>query len=228
MKKIFTVMAMAFMALGFATVSTSCSSDDDEEYAPANANSAIIGDWGVVTTNVSTDNVEWAGEMIFSANGSVTVMTETPQLLQWNLNEKTLELINGSEKVVNTIKQQDDITLLLEYTQDGTRYTMLMKRMESQASLRNLVGTWELGEPLILNPDETEITVEDEYIIFNADGTCVAGNEKGEWQFDGQTMVIRTEDGMITGVVKEYDTMKMTVEFDLDGTKFLSSMFRIK
>lgn len=220
-------MMMAFMALGFATVSTSCSSDDDE-LAPATDNSAILGDWGVVTTNANTSDVEWIGEMVFSSNGSYTVKADTPQFGTWTMNGKNIEFSNGTEKIVNTIKQQDATTMVLEYTQDGERYTMLMKRMEGQATVKNLVGTWKAGKPSIINPDDSDLTIEVEDLIFNADGTCYSDGTMGQWQLNGQTITISTEDGEMTGVVKNYNTIEITVEFDIEGTKFMLSMLRIK
>ncbi len=225
MKKYFSVMMMAVMALGFATVSTSCSSDDDN--APSTDNSAIIGNWGVVQTISGTNNIDWVGEMNFMANGTVSMKTEDASFCNWTLNGKNLEISNGTEKYKASIKYQDDTTLRLEYTQDGTNYTMLLKRMEYQATAKNLVGTWKAGDATIVNPDESGVNFEFDDIVFNADGTCVSDNQQGTWQLNGQAIVFTFNGQSITGVVTNYNTIEMTIEYQIDQYKVKVPVLRI-
>jgi len=96
MKKYFKVMMMAVMALGFATVSTSCSSDDDD-MAPAN-NTEIVGNWGVVLKTAETGDVEWAGEMNFMANGTTCIVRDETG---WWMSQNRYEEVYGTPAFIH-------------------------------------------------------------------------------------------------------------------------------
>jgi len=224
MKKYFSLMMMAVMALSLATVSTSCT-DDDDDYMPSVDNSAVVGNWGAVTKRTGTNNPEWTGFVTFKTDGTMSITNEDESLGKWNLNGNILEVTNESEKVVATIKKTDEITLVLEYKDEGKSYTMLMKRVEPQPTTKNLVGMWLVDENTSSDPD---IELEMDNITFKAEGTCISNNTKGKWQLNGQAITFTYKGESLTGVVTNYETVEMTIEFEIDGCKVTAPMLRIE
>jgi len=99
----------------------------------------------------------------------------------------------------------------------------LKQKPRKKASTKNLVGQWIIGEPKSSDPD---LKIEFTDLTFKDDGTCISDN-KGKWKFDGQTITFTYKGESLTAVITNYETVEMTLEFQIDGAKVTVPMLRI-
>jgi len=122
MKKFFMWMMAAVMLCGVSTVLTSCSDDDDDDPETFETED-FIGKWSYIGTN-SADSEEETGTITFWENGSWTDSDDSEGF--WQIKNNKL-WIDGELAV--TIVSVTDNQIVLEYTDEGVKYTMRMTRI---------------------------------------------------------------------------------------------------